>query len=203
MSFSRRPLTFRQLLPLIAAAAVAAPLAAQTEEVPVVALEPAEAQPAVVEVEPAPTEPVTIPSPQAPPAADRTSASTRSPEPAEARASVAPSVPNDVPSSASLPPLPSATVSLPEIDGPVAVVPNASGTPIVLQPPVIEPPRVIDEPWTLGRAIPWLIAGLLIGGSLVVLFLQRHRRRIVTRRARSDPEQPPETGPLPTTVVEL
>lgn len=209
MSFSRRPLMLRPLLTCFAAAVVAAPLAAQTEGVPVVELKPPEAQPPVVQAEPAPAVPAEIQSPEPPPASDQPSISAPSPEPARARSNVGPSVADEMAASASLPPLPSgpaiaappATVPLPE--GPVAVVPNASGTPIVVQPPVIEPPEVIDEPWTLGRAIPWLVAGLLIGGSLVVLFLQRRRRRIVTWRARSASERPAETGPLPTTVVEL
>ena len=90
-------------------------------------------------------------------------------------------------------PDPSIAVRIPG-DRPVAVVPNAEGTPIVVQPPVIEPPEVIDDPWTLARALPWLIAGLLIGGSLAAILLRRHRRRLFLVResdtAAADADRP-------------
>lgn len=204
MSFSRH------LLLIVVAAAAAAPLPARTQDVPVIQMEPPETQTPVIEAEPPPTDPVTIRTPE-PPAVEQPLASDPLPQPARVPSSAASSVRDEAAATSSLPPLPSrsaivdplATVSLPDVEGPAAVVPNASGTPIVVQPPVIEPPEVIDEPWTLGRAIPWLIAGLLIGGSLVLLFLQRRRRRIVAWRTRSVADQPAETGPLPTTVVEI
>jgi hypothetical protein len=176
-SCSRVSRSFVHLL-IFALAISHAALRAQTEDPPVIDVPaPAETAP-VVETEPPATE--AEPTAEPPPSA--------SPEPIERPAAPAVTRSLSVPPSAEQPPLPTTapppfvtTELVPGPGAPAAVVPSASGSPIVVQPPVIEPPKVIDEPWTIARAIPWLIAGLLIGGSLAVLLVRERKRRRLVR----------------------